>query len=223
VFSTALQYWTSRGFAVLDVNHGGSTGFGRAFRRRLEGQWGVLDVQDAVAAVAHLVAVGRVDPRRVAIRGGSAGGFTVLGALAFTDRFTAGANYYGVADLAALAHDTHKFESRYIDRLVAPLPQGQAIYHARSPLHHLDGFRAPLITFQGADDRIVPPDQSRMIVAALQARGVPVAYLEFAGEQHGFRMAATIVRAREAELAFYGRVFGFEPAGALAPVVIDNL
>jgi dipeptidyl aminopeptidase/acylaminoacyl peptidase len=223
VFALGKQYWTSRGFAVVDVNHGGSTGFGRAFRERLNGQWGVVDVADAAAAVAFLVAQGRVDPRRVAIRGGSAGGFTVLASLAFTDRYRAGANYFGIADLEVLVRDTHKFESRYVDRLIAPLPEGREVYRARSPLHHLDRFTAPLLTLQGADDLVVPPSQSRMIVTALRERGVPVAYLEFAGEQHGFRRAETIVRAQEAELAFYGRVFGFTPAGALPALEIENL
>jgi dipeptidyl aminopeptidase/acylaminoacyl peptidase len=209
-FALATQYWTSRGFALLDVNHGGSSGFGRAYRERLNGKWGVVDVADVVAAVKYLVAAGRVDGKRAAIRGGSAGGFTVLAALAFHDVFRAGANYYGVSDLEALARDTHKFEARYLDRLVAPLPQGREIYEARAPIRHLEGFKAALITFQGADDKVVPPDQSRAIVAALKAKGVPVAYIEFEGEQHGFRRAENIVRSLESELAFYGKVFGFQ-------------
>jgi len=222
-FAISTQFWTTRGFAVASVNYGGSSGFGRAYRERLLGQWGVVDLQDAVAAVDFLVAGDRVDARRVAVRGGSAGGFTVLCALAFTDRFNAGINYFGVADAEALAHETHKFESRYCDSLIAPLPQGRDIYLARSPIHHLDGFRTPLITFQGAGDCAVPPAQSRTIVAALRARGVPVAYLEFPGEQHGFRDARNIARALEAELYFLGRVLGFDPAGDIAPVPIDNL
>jgi dipeptidyl aminopeptidase/acylaminoacyl peptidase len=216
--SLATQFWTSRGFTFLDVNYGGSTGFGRAYRERLAGNWGVVDVADVVAAVKYLAAQGRIDIHRVAIRGGSAGGFTVLAALAFHDVFEAGANYYGVSDLEPLAHDTHKFESRYLDRLVAPLPEGRAVYEARAPIRHLAGFRAPLITFQGSEDKVVPPSQSRAIVAALQAKGVPVAYIEFEGEQHGFRKAENIVRSLEAELAFYGEVFGFRPAGDLPPV-----
>jgi len=215
-----IQYWTSRGFALLDVNHGGSSGFGRAYRERLNGNWGVVDVGDVVAAVKHLIDAGRVDGKRAAIRGGSAGGFTVLAALAFHDVFRAGANYYGVSDLEALARDTHKFEARYLDRLVAPLPQGRAIYAARAPILHLEGFKAALITFQGADDKVVPPDQSRAIVAALKAKGVPVAYIEFEGEQHGFRRAENIVRSLESELAFYGKVFGFTPDGALPEVTL---
>jgi dipeptidyl aminopeptidase/acylaminoacyl peptidase len=210
--SLAVQFWTTRGFAMLDVNHGGSSGFGRQYRERLDGNWGIVDVRDTVAAVKYLAAHSRVDIERVAIRGGSAGGFTVLSALAFHDVFKAGANYYGVSDLEALAEDTHKFESRYLDRLVAPLPAGRAIYEARAPIRHLDGFKAPLITFQGAEDKVVPPSQSRAIVAALQNKGVRVAYIEFEGEQHGFRKAESIVRSLEAELAFYGEVFGFTPA-----------
>ena len=219
----AKQFFTTRGFAVVDVNYGGSTGYGRAYRERLRGQWGVVDLADTVAAVRHLVETGRVDPRRVVIRGGSAGGYTVLCALAFTDAFAAGINYFGIADLELLAADTHKFESRYIDGLVAPLPQGRATYRARSPIHHLERMNSALITFQGAEDKAVPPEQSRAIVAAVRARGRPVAYLEFEGEQHGFRRAANIRRALEAELYFLGRVLGFRPADAVAPVAIDNL
>jgi dipeptidyl aminopeptidase/acylaminoacyl peptidase len=214
----AIQYWTSRGFALLDVNHGGSSGFGRAYRERLKGNWGLVDVGDVVAGVKYLIDTGRVDGSRAAIRGGSAGGFTVLATLAFHNVFKAGANYYGVSDLEALARDTHKFESRYLDRLVAPLPEGRAIYAARAPIRHLENFKAALITFQGSEDKVVPPDQSRAIVAALKAKGVPVAYIEFEGEQHGFRKAENIVRSLESELGFYGRVFGFEPNGPLPPV-----
>jgi dipeptidyl aminopeptidase/acylaminoacyl peptidase len=209
----AIQFWTSRGFALLDVNHGGSSGFGRAYRERLKGNWGLVDVGDVVAGVKYLIDTGRVDGSRAAIRGGSAGGFTVLATLAFHNVFKAGANYYGVSDLEALARDTHKFESRYLDRLVAPLPEGRAIYAARAPIRHLENFKAALITFQGSEDKVVPPDQSRAIVAALKAKGVPVAYIEFEGEQHGFRKAENIVRSLESELGFYGRVFGFEPNG----------
>jgi dipeptidyl aminopeptidase/acylaminoacyl peptidase len=220
-FSKQRQFWTSRGFAIVDVNYGGSTTFGRFYRKRLNGQWGVVDVADAVAAVDYLVAGKRVHPERVAIRGGSAGGFTTLAALAFTDRFKAGANYFGVSDIKALAATSHKFERLYDVSLVGP--PDEALYRARSPIHHLDGMKEPLITFQGAEDRIVPPDQSRMIVAALRERGIPVAYLEFEGEQHGFRRAENIIRAAEAELYFYGRIFGFTPADNIEPVPIDNL
>ena len=218
--ATGIQYWTSRGFALLDVNHGGSSGFGRAYRERLKGNWGVVDVGDVVAGVKYLIGAGRIDGNRAAIRGGSAGGFTVLATLAFHDVFKAGANYYGVSDLEALARDTHKFEARYLDRLVAPLPEGRAIYEARAPIRHLENFKAALITFQGSEDKVVPPDQSRAIVAALKAKGVPVAYIEFEGEQHGFRKAENIVRSLESELAFYGRVFGFAPDGVLPAVVL---
>ena len=217
-YSLARMFWTSRGFAVVDVNYGGSTTFGRDFRRRLNGHWGIVDVQDAIAAVDDLVEAGRVDPAQLAIRGGSAGGFTVLAALAFTDRFIAGANYFGVSDIEAIAATSHKFERLYDVSLVGP-PDPE-LYRARSPLFHLDGFNAPLITFQGSDDLIVPPEQSRMIVEALRERGIPSAYLEFEGEQHGFRQAANIIRAAEAELYFYGRVFGFTPADNIAPVEI---
>ena len=219
-FALATQYWTSRGFALLDVNHGGSSGFGRAYRERLNGKWGIVDVGDVVAAVKYLINSGRIDGNRAAIRGGSAGGFTVLAALAFHDVFRAGANYYGVSDLEALARDTHKFEARYLDRLVAPLPQGREVYEARAPIRHLESFKAALITFQGADDKVVPPDQSRAIVAALKSKGVPVAYIEFEGEQHGFRRAENIVRSLESELAFYGKVFGFTPDGTLPEVTL---
>jgi dienelactone hydrolase len=221
-FKSAVQFWTIRGFAVVDVNYGGSTGFGRAYRERLRGQWGVVDLQDAVAAVDYLASQGWVDGERVAIRGSSAGGFTVLSALAFTDRFAAGINYYGVADLETLSTDTHKFESRYLDGLVAPLPEGRALYRARSPAHHMAQCRAALITFQGSADRAVPPQQSRAIVEAAKAAGCAVAYLEFEGEGHGFRRGSNIVRALEHELVFLGRVFGYQPAEDLAPIEISN-
>ena len=200
------QYWTSRGFALLDVNYGGSTGFGRSYRARLNGNWGVVDLADVVAGARHLIEQGRVDGDRAAIRGSSAGGFTVLAALAFHDVFKAGANYYGVSDLEALAQDTHKFESRYLDRLVAPLPEGRAVYEARAPIRHLESFKAALITFQGSDDKVVPPSQSRAIVAALEAKGVPVAYVEFEGEQQRFQEGGEHrASSLESELAFYGR------------------
>ncbi|MCB0976437.1 MAG: S9 family peptidase [Acidimicrobiales bacterium] len=214
----AKQFWTSRGFAVADVDYGGSTGYGRPFRRLLDGAWGIVDVEDAVAAAAHLAEQGLVDPERLAIRGGSAGGYTTLAALCFHDTFKAGASHYGVADLGALAAETHKFESRYLDGLVGPWPQARATYEERSPVRHTDGFDRPLIVLQGSEDEVVPPDQAEMIVAALAAKGVPHAYLLFEGEQHGFRQAPNIIRALEAELWFYGRVFGFEPADPIEPV-----
>ncbi len=222
-YKTTVQFWTTRGYAVVDVNYGGSSGYGRAYRERLRGQWGVVDLQDAVAAVDHLVAQGLVDGQRVAIRGGSAGGYTVLSALAFTTRFAAGINYYGVADLETLVADTHKFEARYVDSLVAPLPEGLPVYRARSPVHHMARCRAALLTLQGSDDRAVPPQQSRDVVAAARSAGCAVAYIEFEGEGHGFRQAANIVRGLQAELVFLGRVFGYAPAETdLPPLQIDN-
>ena len=212
------QFWTSRGFAVVDVNYGGSTGYGRPYRDLLQGTWGIVDVEDAVAAAEHLAREGFVDAGQLAIRGGSAGGYTTLAALCFHDVFQAGASHYGVADLSALAADTHKFESRYLDGMVGPYPEAKATYDARSPIHHTDGFSVPLIVLQGSEDEVVPPAQSEMIVDALAAKGIPHAYLLFEGEQHGFRMAENIVRALEAELWFYGRVFGFTPADPIEPV-----
>ncbi len=208
-----ILYWTSRGIAVVDVDYRGSTGYGTAFRKALDGQWGVADVADCVAAAQYLAARGDVDPEQLMIRGGSAGGFTVLAALAFHDVFSAGASRYGIADLEALATDTHKFESRYLDTLVGPYPADKAVYVERSPINHVDGIDVPLIVLQGAEDVIVPPSQSEMIVSALKSNGVKVSYLLFPGEQHGFRQADNIVRALEAELAFFGAVLGFDPAG----------
>ena len=222
-FSLANQFWTSRGFAVVDVNYGGSAGYGRAYRKRLNGQWGVVDVEDVIAAVRYLAGEGRIDRQRTAIHGGSAGGFTVLAALSQSDVFRAGASFYGVADLGALARETHKFESRYLDNLVGPYPAAKAVYDARSPLNHLEGFNAPLIIFQGADDPVVPPNQAHSILGALRERQQPVAYMEFAGESHGFRRAETIIASKQAELYFYGRVFGFTPADALPEIPIENL
>lgn len=226
VLSVAVQYWTSRGFGVVDVDYGGSTGYGRAYREQLKGAWGIVDVADCLAAARTLADAGRVDPARMAIRGGSAGGFTTLAALARDDTpFSAGADHFGVADLAALARDTHKFESRYLDGLVGPWPEAEAVYIERSPLTHVERFSTPLIVLQGDEDAIVPPNQSEMIVDALRKRGVPVAYLLFAGEQHGFRQAANIRRALDAELAFYSRVFGFAlpPEEGIEPVPVENL
>jgi len=217
------QYFTSRGIAVVDVDYGGSTGYGRAYRKRLEGQWGIVDVQDCVAAARHLAERGDVDPARLAIRGGSAGGYTTLCALTFTDEFAAGASYYGVADAAALARDTHKFESRYLDRLIGPWPEAEARYRERSPIHFTDRLSCPVILLQGLEDEVVPPAQAEMMAAALDAKGIPYAYLPFEGEQHGFRQAAHIRRALEAELYFYGRVFGFDLADPVEPVPIAHL
>jgi dipeptidyl aminopeptidase/acylaminoacyl peptidase len=222
-YAPKVQFWTSRGFAVVDVNFGGSSGFGRAYRKALDGNWGVVDVEDVVAAARHLGLTGRADPCRTAISGGSAGGYTTLMALCSGDVFTAGADYYGISDLTLLARDTHKFESHYLNSLLGPLPQAQAVYERRSPLHHLDGFKAPLIVFQGALDPVVPPNQSERIVEALRTRGVPVAYLLYPDETHGFRRPENIRRSLECELAFYGQVFGFQPADELPPLLIDNL
>jgi len=222
-YKAGIQYWTSRGFAVLDVNYRGSTGFGRAYRCALDAQWGIADVEDCVRGASFLVQRGDVDGARLAIRGGSAGGYTTLCALAFHDRFRCGCSRYGIGDLETLATDTHKFEARYLDRMVGPWPAARDLYRARSPIHHLEGFNCPLILFQGSEDRAVPPEQSRRMHAAVRAKGLPVAYIEFPGEQHGFRQAANIVRALEAEAYFYARVFGFTLADAVEPVVIDNL
>jgi dipeptidyl aminopeptidase/acylaminoacyl peptidase len=201
--SLAVQYWTSRGFALLDVNYGGSTGYGREYRERLKGQWGVVDVDDCVNGARYLADQGLVDRERMAISGGSAGGFTTLAALAFHDVFRAGASYYGVSDLEALARDTHKFESRYLDSLIGPYPERQDLYRERSPLHAADRLSVPVIFFQGAEDRVVPPSQTEPMVEALRARGIPVGYFLFDGEQHGFRRAENIRRALDAELYFY--------------------
>jgi dipeptidyl aminopeptidase/acylaminoacyl peptidase len=219
----ATQFWTSRGIAVLDVNYGGSTGFGRAYRDLLRGQWGVVDVEDCVAGAKYLADQGLVDRERLVIRGGSAGGLTTLCALAFHDVFKAGASYYGVSDLKGLDADSHKFESHYNEYLIAPKAQADAVYAQRSPINHTDKLRRPMIFFQGLDDKVVPPPQSEVMVEALRARGVPVAYLTLEGEGHGFRKAESIVRTLEAELVFYLRVFGIPVPGSLPQVTIDNL
>lgn len=218
-----IQYWTSRGFAVVDVNYRGSTGYGRAYRDRLKGQWGILDVTDCVNAAKFLVDCGRVDADRIAIRGGSAGGYTTLAALTFTDMFKAGASYFGVSDLEALTQETHKFESRYLDSLVGPYPERKDLYETRSPIHFTDKLSCPVIFFQGLDDKVVPPNQAERMVEALRRKGIAVAYVAFEGEGHGFRKAENIKQALENELDFYGRVFGFIPAGPIAPVEIANL
>ena len=221
--SLGIQFWTSRGFAVADVNYGGSTGYGRAYRERLDGTWGIVDVDDCVNAARYLADRGLADPDRLLIRGGSAGGYTTLSALTFRDAFKAGASHYGIGDLAALARDTHKFESRYLDRIIGPYPEAEAVYRERSPIHFTDRLDCPVIFFQGLDDKVVPPNQAEEMVAALKAKGLPVAYIPFEGEGHGFRKAENIKRALEAELYFYGRVFGFTPAGDIEPVEIHNL
>lgn len=223
--SLGQQFWTSRGFAVVDVDYGGSTGYGRAYRNRLQGEWGIVDVGDCVAVARWLGEQGWVDPERAVIRGGSAGGFTVLMALAVSDVFAAGADYFGVADVEALAKETHKFESRYLDGLIAPYPEAREVYVERSPLTHLDSLSSPLIVLQGAEDRVVPPEQSEMIVSALREKGLPVAYRLYDGEQHGFRQAENIKDSLQAELSFYSQVLGFAlPAEEEIPVLeIENL
>lgn len=218
-----VQFWTSRGFGVVDVNYGGSTGFGRSYRRRLHGAWGVVDVDDVVAAAQHLVARGEADGERLVIRGGSAGGYTTLCALTFHDVFAAGASHYGIADLSALARDTHKFEARYLDSLVGPWPERADLYAERSPINRTAELDAPLIVLQGLEDAIVPPNQAEAMVAALDAKGLPWAYLAFEGEGHGFRRAENIRRALEAEAWFYSRILGFELADEVEPVEIANL
>lgn len=218
-----FAYWTSRGFGVVDVNYRGSSGYGRAYRDRLRGNWGVLDTEDCVAAARFLAESGEVDGARMAIRGGSAGGYATLCALVFHDAFAAGASYYGVADAEALAQDTHKFESRYLDGLIGPYPERADLYRERSPINFVERLRAPVILFQGLEDEVVPPNQAETMVAALGRNGVPHAYLAFEGEQHGFRRAETEIRCLEAELYFYGRILGFEPAGDPEPVEIAGL
>jgi dipeptidyl aminopeptidase/acylaminoacyl peptidase len=215
----ATLFWTTRGVGVVDVNYGGSTGFGRNYRNLLRGAWGIVDVEDCIAAAHHLAAGGEVDGNRLAIHGGSAGGYTTLCALAFhPDAFGAGASYYGVADAATLARDTHKFESRYLDRLIGPWPEAEELYRERSPIHFADRIRAPVLLLQGLEDEVVPPAQAEAMAAALLNNGVPHAVLMFEGEQHGFRRADTIIRSLEAELSFYGQVFGFQPAEEIEEV-----
>jgi dipeptidyl aminopeptidase/acylaminoacyl peptidase len=222
-FALGRQFWTTRGFAVVDVNYGGSSGYGRAYRELLDGRWGVVDVDDVVAAARFLVERGDVDAERLAIRGASAGGFTTLAALTFRRFFHAGASHYGICDLEALARDTHKFESRYLDSLIGPYPERADLYRERSPVHYPERLSSALILLQGAEDKAVPPSQAEAMFEAVRAKGLPVAYLLFEGEQHGFRQARNIRRALEAELAFYGRVFGFTPADAIEPITIENL
>jgi dipeptidyl aminopeptidase/acylaminoacyl peptidase len=220
----AIQFWTTRGFAVADVNYGGSTGFGRAYRQRLNGSWGVVDTADCINAARHLADAAEVDGERLVIRGGSAGGYTTLCALTFHDDFAAGASWYGISDLEPFATgDTHKFESRYEHTLIGPWPESVELYRARSPIHSVDLLSTPMLLLQGAEDEVVPPSQAEVMVEALRAKGLPHAYLLFEGEQHGFRKAETIERAYEAELSFYGQVLGFEPADDIPVLPIENL
>lgn len=218
-----IQFFTSRGIAFLDVDYGGSTGYGRAYRHLLDGQWGVVDVDDCVNGALALVERGLADRERLAVSGGSAGGYTTLAAVAFRDAFSAGVSSYGIGDLETFVHQTHKFESRYVDRLVGPYPEAADRYRERSPLNFPDRICCPMLILQGLDDRIVPPAQAEQIVASLRARGLPHAYLAFEGEDHGFRQASSIRRSLEAELSFYGQVFGFEPADEIEPLRVENL
>jgi dipeptidyl aminopeptidase/acylaminoacyl peptidase len=222
-FSLSIQYWTSRGIAVLDVNYGGSTGYGRAYRERLKDRWGIVDVDDCVNGARYLVERGLVDAARCAIDGGSAGGYTTLCALTFHDTFKAGASHFGVSDLEALAKETHKFESRYLDGLIGPYPERADLYRERSPIYHTAQLSCPAIFFQGLEDKVVPPNQAEMMVEALRQKGLPVAYVAFEGEQHGFRKAENIKRALDGELYFYSRIFNFELADQVEPVTIENL
>ena len=218
-----IQYWTSRGIAVVDVNYGGSTGYGRAYRQRLEGQWGIVDVDDCVNSVRYLVERAEVDADRLMIRGGSAGGYTTLCALTFRDVFKAGASYYGLSELEVFVKDTHKFESRYLDCLIGSYDEHRDRYRQRSPINFIDRLSCPVIFFQGLEDKIVPPNQTEIMVNALRAKGLPVAYVPFEDEQHGFRRAESIKRTLDAELYFYSKIFGFKLAETVEPVAIENL
>jgi dipeptidyl aminopeptidase/acylaminoacyl peptidase len=218
-----IQYWTSRGIAVLDVNYGGSTGYGREYRRRLEGAWGVVDVDDCANGAIYLAEQGLVDGERLMITGGSAGGYTTLCALALRDTFAAGASHFGISDVEALAKETHKFESRYLDSLIGPYPERTDLYQERSPIHSAEQLSCPVIFFQGLEDEVVPPDQAEKMFSALREKGHRVSYVPFEGEQHGFRRAENIKRALDGELYFYSRVFGFELADPVEPVTIENL
>lgn len=217
------QYWTSRGFAMLDVNYSGSTGYGRAYRERLLDKWGIRDVDDVCDAAKALVDKGLADSKRLIIKGSSAGGYTVLAALTFRDTFSCGASYYGISDLESLATDTHKFESRYLDKLIGPYPEQQQEYIKRSPINYVQKLHCPVIFFQGLQDRVVPPSQAESMVAALRQKGVAVSYVTFEHEQHGFRSADTIRRTLDGELYFYSVIVGFNTAEQLPPVEIENI
>lgn len=219
----SIHYWTSRGFAVLDVNYGGSTGYGREYRQRLNGNWGIVDVDDCCNAALYLVKEGWADPNRLAIRGGSAGGYTTLACLAFRDVFKAGASHFGISNLEALAKDTHKFESRYLDSMIGPYPERKDLYYERSPINFAHNINCPIILFQGDEDKVVPPDQSQLMFEAVRSREIPTAYVLFQGEQHGFRKADSIKRALEGELYFYSKIFKFDLAEEAEPVEIENL
>lgn len=222
MFNPDILYWTTRGFAILDVNYRGSTGYGRDFRHQLQHAWGVADVDDCCNGAEHLVHTGKVDGHRMAIMGGSAGGYTTLAALTFRDTFQTGASHYGVSDITLLAKETHKFESRYPDQLIGPYPEAKALYEARSPIYHVERMNCPIIFFQGADDKVVPPNQAELMVDALKEKGVPVAYVLYEGEGHGFRQAEHIKHALESQLYFFAQIFDFEPADHVEPVTIMN-
>src|SRR5215813_33100 len=223
LLNLGIQYFTSRGIAVLDVNYGGSTGYGRAYRERLKGKWGNVDVDDCANGARYLAERGLVDSGRLTISGGSAGGYTTLCALTFRDAFKAGASHFGVSDVEALAKDTHKFEARYLDGMIGPYPEKRDVYFARSPINFTDQLSCPVIFFQGLEDKVVPPAQAETMVEALRRKGLPVAYIAFEGEQHGFRQARNIKRSLDGELYFYARVFGFDLADEIEPVEIENL
>jgi dipeptidyl aminopeptidase/acylaminoacyl peptidase len=224
ILSLGTQFWTSRGFAYVDVNYGGSTGYGREFRERLNGEWGVVDLRDTINAARYLVEQGEADPERLLIVGGSAGGYTVICALTFTDVFAAGASYFGLADLEPFATgDTHKFESKYEYTLVGPYPEAAELYKERSPVHFADRISTPMLVLQGEEDKVVPLTQAKLIVAALEENRVPHAYLLFEGEGHGFRRSDSIVKATEAELSFYAQVLGIDVGDALPKLEIENL
>jgi|GEM_PF-2420 len=219
--SLTIQYWTSRGFGIVDVDYGGSTGYGREYRERLRGAWGIVDVEDCINAAQFLVSQGRADPKRIGIRGGSAGGYTTLRALTWKQFFAVGASYFGLAELETFVYDTHKFESRYLDGLIGPYPECKSRYFDRSPVNFTDRLNCPLILFQGLEDKIVPPSQAEIMAEALKTKGMPYAYIAYEGEQHGFRKAENIIRSAEAELYFYSKIFGFELAEDIRPVKIS--
>jgi len=210
LYNLRIQYWTSRGFALVDVNYGGSTGYGREYRQRLNQNWGIVDVEDCINVAKYLVKQGKVDENKLAISGGSAGGYTTLAALTLYDTFKAGASYYGVSDLEALAQDTHKFESRYLDNLIGKYPEEKAIYQNRSPINHIDKLSCPVAFFQGLEDKIVPPNQAEMMVKALDNKGIKTIYVTFPDEQHGFRKSENIKRALDGEFQFYALIFNYE-------------
>ena len=222
-FDIRKQYWTSRGFALLDVNYSGSTGFGRDYRERLNGKWGIRDVEDCCDAALYAVKNNLANPKQLLIKGGSAGGYSVLCALTFHDVFSAGASYYGIGELETLAKDTHKFESRYLDKLVGIYPDDKQIYLDRSPIHHVDQLNCPVIFFQGEDDHVVPKQQAEKMVSAITSKGLPVSYLLFEGEGHGFRKAETIEDTINAEYSFYSKIFKFTINEDLKPIEIRNL